>query len=907
MNVSTASELKVEPWLASKLSEWSISNFTDIQQKALIAGASRGVNLVVSAPTSSGKTLVAEIAALTALRTGTRVLYLVSHRALADQKYLDFNLRFGVQSKSPVATVGLSTGDRTEGDVDAQLRVATYEKAIALLLSGQIRPESTLVIGDEFQIICDPARGPDIETLCAIFKQRKVKQFIALTATVENPADLAGWMQCTLVKSSERSVPLHQEIRYERTTYTLTFGQEEGQEVPSSTPDQDLLKVVADLIAKDRGPVLVFTETKKEAAQYAADFVKDRPRTTSGLTLAEQLELFSEPTDASDKLKSYAERCVAFHTADLSAQERQILESGFAKSDFEVCFATSTLAAGVNYPFKTIVFPKLTFQYREPNYSQLGLADYRNMSGRAGRLGLHDEGFAILLPKNTVELARARHLVSPINEILKSVLLSLSLRKTLLSLVASRVAGSLDEIDVFFENTLYWYQTLERNPQKLAQLKSLCREAVKWLVENGLLFDDEGQLRITQLGKATALSGLLPDTAVKFAKVLRAYSTQLAVSFEQYSDWLVYFCCASSEFRGEKSPRFLPYIHSDAYGALDFWRTRKALIAIDSADSQLLQCARAIALYVTGELERKIAYTTGLSAGSLQRLALDVAWALEGLHRISTVEDVGCPQNISNQIGLLSRRVRWGVPVETLDLLRVAERHRVPGVGRQRAMALVKYGFNTIQDVLYGGKQKLLAVLKSQLRVDALLKGVESIAGHSPNHMESAHLRVAENLGILPVVERCYREIGTEYEKAILELLHACGISSAKAVDDGIRQNVPDLLLKIGDREAFIECKTTTKSPSLVNKEEAWSVVQKASDFAPSVRRVALGKPAFDETSKKKAAATSELTLVENGIFIEALLRVKNAEISTEQFMVWLCSPGVAEIERLPGNASYSQ
>jgi helicase len=192
------------------------------------------------------------------------------------------------------------------------------------------------------------------------------------------------------------------------------------------------------------------------------------------------------------------------------------------------------------------------------------------------------------------------------------------------------------------------------------------------------------------------------------------------------------------------------------------------------------------------------------------------------------------------------------------------------------------------------------------LRVEALIKGVASIAGHSPNHMEAAHLRVAARHGILPVVERCYQKVGTEYEKAILDLFKSCGISSIKVVDDGARQNVPDLLLTIGKQEAFIECKTTTKSPWLVNKEEAWAVLQKASDFSPNVRKVTLGKPAFDETSRKKAAATSELTLVENGILIEALLRVKNGDMNAKEFMAWLCSPGVAEIERLPGNVSYA-
>ena len=86
------------------------------------------------------------------------------------------------------------------------------KRRFGLILTGQIRPTNTLVIADELQILCDASRGPDMETLCAILKQRHVKQFIALTATVENPQDLAGWLECDLVKSSIRSTPLHQEI-----------------------------------------------------------------------------------------------------------------------------------------------------------------------------------------------------------------------------------------------------------------------------------------------------------------------------------------------------------------------------------------------------------------------------------------------------------------------------------------------------------------------------------------------------------------------------------------------------------------------------------------------------------------------------------------------------------------------
>lgn len=124
-------------------------------------------------------------------------------------------------------------------------------------------------------------------------------------------------------------------------------------------------------------------------------------------------------------------------------------------------------------------------------------------------------------------------------------------------------------------------------------------------------------------------------------------------------------------------------------------------------------------------------------------------------------------------------------------------------------------------------------------------------------------------------------------------------------LDDGTRPNVPDLLIELGAQQILLECKTCTKSPALIKKEEAWAVVQKAADFDPVMRRVTLGKPAFDETSKKKAAAAPDITLVEHSVFMEGLLRVHGGTLSAADFMAWLGSPGVAELERLGGTPTY--
>jgi helicase len=421
MNIEDISGPGVGAWLTDRLRVWGISSLTDVQVRALQAGIADGRSMIVSAPTSSGKTLIGEIGILAALRVGVRAIYLVSHKALADQKYLDFVSRFGEQASEPIASVRLNTGDRTEGDVDAQLIIATYEKALGLTLTGQLKPANALIVADELQILGDPGRGPEIEALCAVLRQREIKQFVALTATIENPEDLAGWLDCDLVRSSHRDVPLHQEIWYANRVYQTTFGQADGHEIDhGQVLSNDAVSVVGQLLTLGRGPVLVFTESRREAADYAAQFGQSRPRVGEGIVLAEQLDLFSEPTESSEQLRENAEKRVTFHTADLSPQERQIIEAGFTGAKFEVCFATSTLAAGVNFPFRSIVFPNLTYQWRDRAGSRLPRADYRNMSGRAGRLGLHPEGYAILLPRNPVELAHANKLVLPDNDRLAS-------------------------------------------------------------------------------------------------------------------------------------------------------------------------------------------------------------------------------------------------------------------------------------------------------------------------------------------------------------------------------------------------------------------------------------------------------------------------------------------------------
>ena len=83
-------------------------------------------------------------------------------------------------------------------------------------------------------------------------------------------------------------------------------------------------------------------------------------------------------------------------------------------------------------------------------------------------------------------------------------------------------------------------------------------------------------------------------------------------------------------------------------------------------------------------------------------------------------------------------------------------------------------------------------------------------------------------------------------------------------------------------------------------------MLQKGADYEKGMRRVTLGKPHFDETSKKKAAASEDITLVEHSVFVEGLLRVHSGSLLAEEFLIWLGTPGVADLDRLGGRPTYA-
>jgi helicase len=222
-------------------------------------------------------------------------------------------------------------------------------------------------------------------------------------------------------------------------------------------------------------------------------------------------------------------------------------------------------------------------------------------------------------------------------------------------------------------------------------------------------------------------------------------------------------------------------------------------------------------------------------------------------------------------------------------------------------MALVAQGITTLKDVLASGFDVLSSILRNSTRAEALVHAVSLVSGIPEDRLKHAHARVAQSVGVNELVNDCDAKFDSDYETAIAALLREETSWIVTEVDDGKRQNVPDLMVQLGEITVIIECKTTQKKNPLIGKEEAWAVLQKAADFDPSYKRVSLGKPHFDETCKKKVAGAHDITLIEHTVFIEGVLRVLLGTVSAQDFLEWLSQPGLSDLQRLGGKPTYQE
>jgi len=400
-----------------------------------IEAIDRHVNVLVSAPTGSGKTLIANYAIGRMLERGERSFYTTPLKALSNQKYNELVQRFGAHR------VGLLTGDTTINR-NADVVVMTTEVLRNMLLteSEQLRTLG-LVVLDEVHYLQDPFRGGVWEEVLILTPS--AVRFVALSATIGNADFLGEWLgevrgETQVIVEKQRPITLHNHLSLVRrgqtdaevidllhndrlsdearridnmmkATRRFRPGPKwKGPKTSAPPPPFRMPRRSELLLALEREdllPAIVFIFSRKACDDAVHQCRRDgllftSPDERREIEMIAQTRLldFSE-----DDLKAleYADfidslrRGLAAHHAGMVPAFREIVETCFERNLLGVVFATETLALGVNMPARSVVLERFT-KYSDNGRQFLTSGEFAQMTGRAGRRGLDDEGHAIV-------------------------------------------------------------------------------------------------------------------------------------------------------------------------------------------------------------------------------------------------------------------------------------------------------------------------------------------------------------------------------------------------------------------------------------------------------------------------------------------------------------------------------
>jgi len=480
------------------------------QAECLQTGMLEGRNLLISIPTASGKTLIAEMAMHTHIAKKGKCLYIVPLKALASEKSDEFANK-GIR-------IGIATGDFDRRDDSLgrnDVIVATSEKVDSLLRNrARWIQDITLLVVDEIHLIDSENRGPTLEMVIAKLRyQNPDMQVIGLSATIGNPQLLAGWLEADLVTSTWRPVDLRQGVFWNDRIHF----REGDRPIKQVSKNYEDLNLCLDTIAEG-GQCLVFVSSRRNAeafAKRAAGAIKsDEPDLKD---CAEKLAATAE-TEMAKSLALCIGRGSAFHHAGLSREERRIVEDGFRKGLIKCISSTPTLAAGLNLPARRVIIRDyLRFSAGE-GMQPIPVSDYHQMAGRAGRPRLDPYGEAVLIAKDAgqVEELFECYIEAPAEEVHSKIAEPTALYTHALSLIASGFAGTRHELTEFMNRSFYVHENRQGRLMQRA-----VDSALKFLVDAEMVLEIGEHLGATEFGALVSRLYIDPRSAAKIVSTLR--------------------------------------------------------------------------------------------------------------------------------------------------------------------------------------------------------------------------------------------------------------------------------------------------------------------------------------------------------------------------------------------------
>ena len=380
-----------------------------------IDSINKDFNVLVVAPTGSGKTYIAEKAIEKYTKQNQNVIYTTPIKALSNQKYNDFtNLNIDT---------GLLTGDRTLKP-DSELIVATTEILRNMIYSNDERLKQIgLIVLDEVHYLSDSERGTTWEEI--IIHAPKNIKFLFLSATIRNKEEFHSWIvslrgKTDLVHSDIRPVPL------EISLVGLNPHNEQLKIIKSSKDKRNnkIFKFEKQYRRYKRphlGFQLDYLDNKQLTPSIFFYFSRDRVETKARqattnrkkIKEAEEVrKLFNNVFDSLDpveyELLNLDEllwmwvRGVGYHHAGLAPIVKEFIEYLFLNRFIKYLFATETLSLGLNLPAKSIVIDRL-YKFDGVKTRLINQSEFLQLTGRAGRRGIDTKGFAFINYDRNIE------------------------------------------------------------------------------------------------------------------------------------------------------------------------------------------------------------------------------------------------------------------------------------------------------------------------------------------------------------------------------------------------------------------------------------------------------------------------------------------------------------------------
>jgi helicase len=684
------------------------------QELALSKGVMNGNNILVTTPTSSGKTLIGLMGMINILNKGKKVVYLTPLKALATEKLNEFKIIQNLSCfKNRKINIAISTGDYDSYGtelIDKDIIILTNEKMDSILRhDANWIFDVGLFIIDEIHLLTERERGPTLEIILTKIKLMPQKpQIIGISATVSNSDDVADWLRCEQIQSKWRPTELIEGVyNYGKVTMNngTAFEIDNIGVVDNST--SGIISLAMDSITNDGAQSLVFAETRKRTVSLAKKTSEtvskflDKSSKLSAHKIGVEILKQGDDTELNRTLSSTVTKGVGFHHAGLGIKSRQIVENAFRNGIIKILFATPTLAAGVNLPARRVVITSIfRYDYEYGGNIPLSILQYKQLCGRAGRPAYDKYGEAIIIADsrtNPEDLYNHFVLGEP-EPIVSQLMNERALRVHVLGVIASRPKILKSELLYFFEET--FLSKYHRNESISFEIDSL----LQYLSDEGLIIMRNELLMATKFGKRISLLYIDPKTGIHFKKNLDNYNSNKINDGTNFLHWI----CDSFDFY----PKLTLRQNEIEYFERMFEKHKLSSYGLSNYDYSLKNLIILLE-WIDESSEASLNEKIGVEPGDLYRMVETTYWLSYCLYEITKL--IG-RKDLLAEINILRLRIRHGIKSELIPLI------QLEGVGRIRARSLYKAGITNVNQIDKISESKLGSIPKIGVKLARKLK-----------------------------------------------------------------------------------------------------------------------------------------------------------------------------------------